>query len=174
MGGTALKRVLIGLACGALLALPFLGTWLRHAPSDHCALDGAAIVPCYGVRIEDAAGRRLDFCCIKCAEMWLERQSTPVRSIRVTDESTGVELDVEKAFFVRSLVVTMPTTGNRIHVFRDRADAEHHAEKCRGTILNGNERPFAISTLPSRDVEIRAGSVSDGARFRTVANAFGS
>ena len=143
MGGTALKKIVIALVCGGLLALPFLGTWLRHAPADHCALDGAAIVPCYRVRVEDSAGRSYDFCCVHCAQMWLEGRSSQVRTVRVTDEATGVELDAEKAIFVRSLVVTTPTTGNRIHVFLDRADAEQHAEKCRGTILSGDERPFA-------------------------------
>jgi hypothetical protein len=143
MGGTTLKKIVIAMVCGGILGLPFVGTWLRHAPQDHCALDGAAIVPCYRVRIEDSAGRSYDFCCVHCAQMWLEGRSSPVRTIHVTDEATGAELDAEKAIFVRSLVVTTPTTGNRIHVFLERTDAEQHAEKCRGTILNGGERPFA-------------------------------
>jgi hypothetical protein len=145
MGGTTLKRIVIALVCGSVLGLPFLGTWLRQTPLDHCALDGAAIVPCYRVRIEDSAGRSYNFCCVHCAQMWLEGKSSRVRMIHVTDEATGGELDAEKAVFVRSLVVTTPTTGNRIHVFLERADAEQHAEKCRGTILSGHDRPFASS-----------------------------
>ena len=126
-----------------MLALPFVGNWLRRTPEDRCALDGGALVTSYRVRVEDAEGQSSDFCCIRCAQLWLERQEQPARAIWVTDEISGARIDAEAAHYVRSLVVTTPTTGNRIHAFRDLADAERHAEKCRGTILTGGERPFA-------------------------------
>jgi hypothetical protein len=145
MGGTALKTSVILTVCGASLALPFVGTWLRQTPGEHCALDGASLVPCYRVCVQDAAGRTRDFCCLRCAEMWVERQSAPVWAIRVTDEATGDQFAAADAHYVRSRIVTTPTTGNRIHVFRDRKDAERHALTWSGTILTGSERPFARS-----------------------------
>jgi hypothetical protein len=76
--------------------------------------------------------------------MWAKQQSQPIKSVRVTDEATGAEFNGEDAFFVRSLVVTNSSTGNRIHVFRKLEDAERHAQLSRGTILTGDERPFAL------------------------------
>jgi hypothetical protein len=144
MGRTALKTTVIVAISALLLALPFVGTSLRHTAGDRCELDGVNLVQCYSVHIEDAAGRTHDFCCLRCAELWAERQSQPIRSIRVTDEASGSEINVEDAIYVRSLVVTNPSTGNRVHVFRDREDAERHAQASRGTILTGDDRPFAV------------------------------
>jgi hypothetical protein len=143
MSGTVAKWSVALAGLVLLLALPLVGRWLRRTPEIRCALDAGKLVPSYRVRVEDAAGASCDFCCIRCAELWLERQAQPARAIWVTDESSGAELDAAKAHYVRSLVITTPTTGNRIHAFRDLADAERHAEKCRGTILADGERPFA-------------------------------
>jgi hypothetical protein len=139
-----MKRIAIAAGIVSMLALPFLGNWLRRIPEARCALDGGALVTSYRVRLADAEGQERDFCCIRCAQLWLERREQPARAIWVADETSGVMIEAEGAHFVRSLVVTTPTTGNRIHAFRDLADAERHAEKCRGTILTGGDRPFAI------------------------------
>ena len=40
-----------------------------------------------------------------------------------------------------SSVVTRATTGNRIHAFRDRQDAQRHAASALGRVLTGTERP---------------------------------
>jgi hypothetical protein len=125
-----------------LLALPFLGAWMRRTNEPCCALDGGALAPSYQVRIEDTAGVSHEFCCIRCAELWLDQNPQRAYGIWVTDESSGSEVLAADAQFVRSLVVTTATTGNRIHAFREWADAERHANKCRGTILTGSERPF--------------------------------
>jgi hypothetical protein len=39
-------------------------------------------------------------------------------------------------------VVTMKSTGNRVHVFKSEAAAEHNARMFQGTLLRGSERPF--------------------------------
>jgi hypothetical protein len=142
MGAAALKRSAALAGVLVLLALPFLANSLRRTADPHCALDGGALVPSYRVRVDDAAGKTHEFCCLRCAEIWLDRQARPVRAIRVTDEASGKEIDASEAYYIRSLVVTTPTTGNRIHVFLDRTDAEHHARTCRGTVLVDEERPF--------------------------------
>ena len=138
-----MKRIAIAAGIVSMLALPFVGNWLRRTPEARCALDGGALMTSYRVRVEDADGRLRDFCCIRCAQLWLERREPPVRAIWVADETSGALIEAEAAHYVRSLVVTTPTTGNRIHAFRDLEDAKRHAEKCRGTILTGGERPFA-------------------------------
>jgi len=136
------RRTVIAVGVAVLLVLPFLGTWLRRSPEARCALDGGAIVPSYRVRVQDAAGESREFCCIRCAEIWLERQGKRARAIWVADEYSGAEIDAATAYYVRSLVVTTPTTGNRIHAFRKQVDAEQHVEKFHGAILTNAERPF--------------------------------
>jgi len=142
MSANVLRRCAAVAGVALLLALPFVGKWARRDTEARCDLDGAALVTNYRVRVEDAAGKSHDFCCIRCAELWLERQTGPARAVRVRDERSGAEIEADAAHYVRSLVITTPTTGNRIHAFRDSADAQRHAETCRGTILLAGERPF--------------------------------
>jgi hypothetical protein len=162
MGGTALKTSVIVGVCAVLFGLPFIGVWLRHSSRDRCELDGAALVQCYSVYINDTAGRTHSFCCLRCAESWAEQQSREIKSVRVTDELTGEVFDVDDVFYVRSLVSTNPATGNRIHVFRRRDDAERHAETCRGTILTGDERPFARKKLNHSGTETQRSEMNEG------------
>jgi hypothetical protein len=134
MTGAAGLLVLAGLA--------FVGSWLRRSPQLRCALDGARLDPLFRVRIVDEEGRSYEFCCVRCAEIWLHRQAMPPRAIYVTDEESGQEIDAASAYYVRSLVVTTAPTGNRIHAFRTRSDAERHASVFGGTLLGPSERPF--------------------------------
>jgi len=138
---------LIVLALAVLL--PVIGTWVRRIPQSRCALDGAEIEPSYRVRIDDAEGRTHLFCCIRCCEMWLAQQAALPRRIWVTDESSGEEIDARLAVFVRSVVVTSPTTGDRIHAFKDRLQAERHAKSCWGAVLSDKDKPFASYSASS-------------------------
>lgn len=145
MGPTGRRACLIGLAL--VIALPLLGTWIRRSGKHGCALDGMRIDPHYRVRIEEEDRRSHEFCCIRCAEIWLDRQKARPRTIHVTDEASGREILAKDAYFVRSLVYTMKTTENRVHAFANKTDAENHARDFRGTLLTESERPFG----PSRD-----------------------
>jgi hypothetical protein len=138
--GTFWACTLVGLVAVAGLAL--LGRWARGRPGDGCDLDGSKIDPVYRVDVVDGRGDAHQFCCLTCARMWLDRQSAPPRAITVTDEASGEQLPAGAACYVRSSVVTRPTTGNRIHVFRNRADAEKHAEAFGGYVLSEAEGPF--------------------------------
>lgn len=124
------------------VALPGLGAWYRRQRLPRCALDGAAIEPIYAVEIVDARRDVRRFCCIRCAAYWLARQSAHDFEVRVADEVTGGAVDANEAFFVRSAVVTNPATGNRIHAFRLRREAEAHAAATHGRLLLGDESPF--------------------------------
>jgi hypothetical protein len=137
---------IIGLA-GALLvaALPVAGNWVRRHADTRCALDGAKIDPSFEVRILDSRGQNHQFCCVHCAQWWLGHEREKPAAIFVRDESTGAELNASSAHFVRSLVTTKAATGNRVHVFRDIADAERHAELFRGTLLRDSARPFHLA-----------------------------
>jgi hypothetical protein len=128
-----------GLAAAA--ALPLVGFWLRRDAAPGCALDGAKIDPAYRVEVIDGRGRPHALCCLRCAEIWLKSQPTP-QAILVTDEASGERIDARDAWYVRSSVVTTPATGNRVHVFRSRADAEKHADEFGGTVLSESERPL--------------------------------
>jgi endogenous inhibitor of DNA gyrase (YacG/DUF329 family) len=142
MMATRASRLGIVLGLAVAVGLPVLGRWLRRPVVAGCALDGAEIVPQYRVGLTDAAGQAREFCCVRCAELWLQRQAAPPRSITVTDEATGQEMDAAAAIYVRSLVVTNRATSNRVHVFANRADAERHAATYRGTVLDEMEKPF--------------------------------
>jgi hypothetical protein len=135
---------LAGLGYVIVLAiLPLLGAWARREIRPACAHDGGAIEPRFRVRVQDADGTDYEFCCIACAQAWLAQASRPVRSIHVTDEISGAELDATDAIFVRSQVVTNRATGNRVHVFQRAGDAEHHALSAGGRVLSGADHPFA-------------------------------
>jgi hypothetical protein len=131
---------LAGLA--VVLGLPALGHWLRARGEPGCALDGVKIEPAYRVEVLDGQGRTRAFCCVRCAQIWLRRQPGRPRAVTVTDEASGQTIDAAAACYVRSGVVTTPTTGNRVHAFRDRADAERHAALFGGTALPPEEGPF--------------------------------
>jgi hypothetical protein len=140
---TQLSRwLLVIFALFVVVGSPFLGNWARRTSEHHCALDDATIQPAYRVRVVDHLEQSHEFCCLRCAELWLKHQSAKPMMIQVTDESSGDEIDASTAFFVRSLVVTTPTTGNRIHVFATRARAEKHAAQFGGRLLQDGERPL--------------------------------
>src|SRR5205085_4492845 len=125
-----------------VVALPLAGHWARRHTKQGCALDGEKVQPIYQVELVDDQERRHQFCCLRCAEIWLRRQRVAPRAILVTDEASGQAIDSAAACYVRSSVVTTPTTGNRIHVFARRADAEKHAAAFAGAVLSEVERPF--------------------------------
>jgi hypothetical protein len=134
------RTALVGTVVVAGLAL--LAHWARRDAGTGCALDGTRIDPAYRVEVVDSAGGSYAFCCPTCARIWLGRQSAPPRAVTATDEASGEAIDAATAHYVRSSVVTNAGTGNRIHVFRDRGDAERHAERFGGTVLSESENPF--------------------------------
>jgi hypothetical protein len=137
------------LLAGLVVGLPLLGKWLRRHAEPRCAMHGVAIHPLYRVRIEDSAGASHAFCCIRCAQSWLARRGERPAAIEVTDETTGEPIDARLAHFVESAIVTNPVTGNRIHAFRDQADAEAHSRTFAGHILTSGDYPF-MDFLPDR------------------------
>ena len=139
-----------GLAAVAVLAA--VASRARHQSGERCALDGVAIDPLARVEVVDAGGRTHAFCCPRCAELWLGRQANPPRAVTVTDEGTGDRIDATRAFYVRRFDEPPATSGNRLHAFRTRAAAEEYADAVGGTVLAGDEAPFA-----------RWGTVSDRA-----------
>ncbi len=138
-------RTLLWIVFGLLIVVgvPVAAAWYRHgAGQGGCALDGTPVDAAYRVEVMDATGQAHVFCCLTCARLWLKQQSEPPRTVLVTDEVSGQALDAAAAWYVRSTVVTRPTTGNRIHVFKDRADAEKHAEEFAGEVLPQGEDPL--------------------------------
>jgi hypothetical protein len=134
-----------------IFGLPLAGYWARLGPHDSCALDGSRLEPRYQVHIVDHRGRDQWFCCIHCATLWLGQQEERPRSILVTDEATGAEIDAAAAWFVRSIVITMPHTGNDIHTFRHLEDAERHASQNHGSVLSPEESPFFDSAIEQQE-----------------------
>lgn len=140
--------IIRGIGLLIVIGLPILGTWLRRQSGDVCALDGVRLDALFEVRVIDAADVSHRFCCVQCARWWLQRVGAKPKQVLVTDETSGRPLDAESANYVRSGVITNAMTGNRVHVFQSRSDAERHAEVSRGTILSGSARPFATTERP--------------------------
>ncbi len=112
---------------------------MKKSGGDRCALDAIKIEPIYQVDITVADGKTLKFCCVGCARKWMDGNKGKVEYITVTDEVTGKRIDESIAYFVESSIVTNQSTGNRIHVFAEKADAEKHAKEFGGTII---QNPF--------------------------------
>jgi hypothetical protein len=124
------------------VVVPLVGRWARRAGPPRCAFDGLPIEPLYEVRVTGPAGEVLRFCCVRCARSWLDRGDEAARTVHVTDEASGALVSSETAYFVESRVVTNPVTENRVHAFREQADAEEHVRAFAGRMLRGAERPF--------------------------------
>ena len=132
---------------GILVLLAAVGHWARRGAERTCAYDGGKIEPLYRVRFVSEEGDR-EFCCLRCAELWLRGDKVGPRSVTVTDEASGTEINAAAAHYVRSLVVTNRTTGNRIHAFMNEHDAAEHARSVGGRLLQADERPFAVLNRP--------------------------
>ena len=138
--------LLAGLTLCAALAL--IGKWSRKDGEPRCTFDGLRIEPAYRVRIVDANGGSLYFCCVRCAAKWLDRQSSRPSAIYVTDEVASSEVESEQAVYVESAVITNWITGNHIHVFRSKAEADKHVRAYGGKVLPAAEHPFHRTASP--------------------------
>jgi hypothetical protein len=126
------KRSMSWFAALLALALPSrIG--VRVAATERCALDGAAIEPIRRVDLMQELAVRASFCSIACAREWPERPAGSFWQVR--DEISGRPIDAERATFVLSRVVSVPARGERLHVFRNVADATAHCEQFGGTVV---------------------------------------
>ncbi len=140
---TAFRTTLVLLAVVAVSALlPVAGTLLRGARGDRCQTDGVTLVEAPRVRLVTADGTPHVFCCVRCAEEWLDATGDKAERILVTDAVSGALVNAGQAFFVQSRILAQPATGDRVHAFADRAAAEQHADAYRGRVLTGEARPF--------------------------------
>lgn len=124
------------------LLLALATSFMKRSGGDMCALDATKIEPIYQVDITPAEEKTLKFCCIECAKKWQAANKGKAGSVTVTDEVTGKRIDASIAWFVESNIVTNQSTGNRIHAFAEKADAEKHSKDFRGTIIRN---PFSVS-----------------------------
>ena len=152
---TALPRSWWWCGLGLLLVaamLPVIGSQLRTRDV-RCSMDGQAIEPQFGVTAVERDGTRHAFCCLACTELWLRRSSVVPRQVLVTDEITGIPLNTQDAYYVRSSVTSNGPTGDRRHVFRNRNAARAHADSFRGRFLTDTDRPFRNLQTPPTGVE---------------------
>jgi hypothetical protein len=125
-----------------VVGLPLAVHRVRGHSEPRCDFDNKKVDPACRVDIVDSEGRAHVFCCPSCALAWLARQPDAPRSITVTDEVSGQRIDAARAIYVRSSALDTQTTGRRLHVFRNSADAEKHADTFAGDVLSDSERPF--------------------------------
>ena len=134
------KWPIIVIAIFLLVAL--VTSFMKRSGGDRCALDATKIEPIYQVDITPQDGKTLKFCCIECSKKFLAANRGKVSAVTVTDEVTGKRIDASIAYFVESSIVTNQSTGNKIHVFAEKADAEKHAKDFSGTVIRN---PFMIN-----------------------------
>lgn len=130
---------------GFMSALPIVSAALQGGGHERCDLDGVALPDLFRVRIEDAEGASRRFCSVLCAESWLAATAMLPRRVFVVDESTGNEIATANAWFVRSTVIVSPATGERLHAFARKEDAEAHVATYGGFVLHGAERPLEVN-----------------------------
>ena len=114
-------------------------SFMKRSGGDRCALDAIKIEPIYQVDVTPTEGKTLKFCCIECSKKFLAANRGKVNAVTVTDEVTGKRIDASIAWFVESSIVTNQSTGNKIHAFAEKTDAEKHAKDFSGVII---ENPF--------------------------------
>lgn len=100
-----------------------------------CAFDGLEILPLYRVEVRLPDKSLSMFCGIACAKQWLQDSGAKSAVVTVADEATGKQIPADKAFFVKSKVITNRSTGNNLHSFEKREDAEKHAREYRGDLV---------------------------------------
>jgi hypothetical protein len=150
MTGGKSSLALLAAGVALVVGLPLAARWLRTRDSGRCALDGLKVEALYQVRVVDAGGASRRFCCVRCAERWLAL-GREAAAVYITDEATGDEVEAGSAWFVVSPVATNPITRNRVHAFRDRADAEAHARDFHGLVLSPADRPLRAKPYPDRN-----------------------
>ncbi len=134
------RKFWIGLIVIFAIALSGV-SYQKFLKTPHCAYDGSAVTPIYGVDIVLKDGSTKKFCSIYCATQWYKKNVPLIDHVIVTDEIRGNKIDSYMAYFVTSELITNETNDNRIHVFQQRQDALTHAEKFHGTMADD---PFTI------------------------------
>jgi hypothetical protein len=141
---TLRKAPLLTAIAGLLVVagLAFVAHPGRRTPEASCALDGTKIDSIYQIKVVERSGAVHRFCCPVCARIWLKQQAAPPQQLLVTDETSGAPVEAASAHYVRSAVVTVPGTGNRVHAFRTAGDAEKYADRFAGVVLSKDENPL--------------------------------
>ncbi|MFO0875820.1 MAG: hypothetical protein U0840_00335 [Gemmataceae bacterium] len=132
-----------------VIGLPVLGHLCRWGQERGCTLDGVAIHPLGRVQVTAHDGQALAFCSLRCAEIWHHHQPAPL-AIHVVDEVTGELIEASRAIIVRSVMPSPAGTGDTLHIFQHRSDAQRHAEAFSGTVLTGADRPYSWMQNPAR------------------------
>jgi len=114
-------------------------TFLQGNQQAGGALDGSEIQPLYEVVIIQKDRSSKSFACLVSAGIWFNENIKQISSVLVTDEASGKKISAQDAFYVLSEVVTTPYTGNRIHVFAEKAKALSHAGRFKGKLV---KNPF--------------------------------
>lgn len=135
------KITLAAIIIAVAIVIPLITISLQRQNTTVCHYDGEKIMAIYEVDIKQKDGDILRFCSVYCAREWFERNNTKVASVTVTDELTGEKLDAAIAFFVESEVISVATTRNRIHVFKEEHHSQTHAKQYNGRIVNN---PFNL------------------------------
>lgn len=130
-----LRRSLFAAGVVAVSLLPLLGRALRGDGGPRCAMDGVPLPTRATVRFEGGASGDRAFCCVDCAESWLERTGERPPLVLVTDERSGAEFPAAQAWFVESRIPALLATGSRVHTFSTREDAEKHAKDYGGRLV---------------------------------------
>ena len=122
------RAVVIATALALAVGIPFVATAIRGKPVSGCARDGVPLDGLFMARLVTTDGSVFSFCSVHCSRDWWDHHKGAVQSVTVRDETTKDDIDAATAWFVRSAVLASRASGERIHAFGRRADAELHVK----------------------------------------------
>ena len=122
-------------------ALPVVAARVRGPGPARCSRDGTVLAGTLRIRAEHPDRETARFCSVRCASDWIARSGAGWEAI-VADETNGSDVPASRAWFARSRVAASPASGENIHAFANRADADAHVALYGGRVLEGGDRPF--------------------------------
>ena len=138
------RQILAAAGLLVLAAAPLVSSRVLRTPGERCGRDGVQLDGLIEIRVAPGADVVLRCCSVRCAEDVLYRLDAPAAVLVVT-EPIGTLMPACDVHWVRSSVPASRWSGERIHAFETREEAERHARAHHGVLLEGSDRPFANS-----------------------------
>lgn len=112
--------------------------------NENCRVDGTEIIPITRVALVDAKGEKSLFCSLCCAKVWLASHEelgaqleSGKASLTVVDEISGLKIDANLAYWVKSTEYSRQENKCQSHVFSDKQAASKYLRQHQGKELPG-------------------------------------
>lgn len=137
------KWIILGIT---LVLISIISSFFKKGSYQKCEFDGANIIPLYEVDLIFDTGIKR-FCSIPCAITYLKVYSKGLKYVTLVDEVTGNKIDSKIAYFVKSNILKVTHTNDKIHVFSDEQHANAHKEQFHGKIIKNPFEKYLFSPM---------------------------